>query len=310
MSITTRIDNITGIGPEYRRTVCPPPKSVKVELTANCNYKCQFCVKSLRPDSGSMDRKFYSSLIRELRECGVEELGLFYIGESFTLSWLADAVREAKLVGFPYVFLTTNGAACTPHRLEAVMDAGLDSLKFSLNFASPGQLREVAQVNEANFDHALSMVKAASMIRDRGQYECKIYASSIAFDGEQGQKMRDVVSGILPYVDEHYWLPLYGMGGASQAVGWKPKPGNPGRLDNMRDPLPCWAVVTEGHVTKDGKLVACCFGSGLDGDLVMGDLMETDFMSAWNSKAFQQLRAAHLNLDVRGTPCESCAAGS
>ena len=112
MTITQRIDAITRIAPEYRGVFIPAPKSVKIELTANCNYKCSFCVKSLRADNGEMDRKFYSRIIREMRDSGVEELGVFYIGESFTCKWLPEAIAEAKSVGFPYVFLTTNGSAC------------------------------------------------------------------------------------------------------------------------------------------------------------------------------------------------------
>jgi hypothetical protein len=309
MSITQRIDAITGLSLRYRGTVLPAPKSVKVELTARCNYKCTFCVKSLREESGDMDRKLFSRIIREMRQAGVEELGLFYIGESFTCKWLPDAIAEAKSVGFPYVFLTTNGAAALPAIVEKCMAAGLDSLKFSLNFTDEQQLRQIAQVDERNFRRAIDHLKEARAIRDEGGYDCGIYASSIAFDGEQGQKMRAIVDEIRPYVDEHYFLPLYGMSGASIAAGWKPKPGNPGRLDNMRDPLPCWAVFTEGHITKDGLLAACCFGTGIDGDMVMADLKEVGFEVGWNSAKYQRLREAHLNMDVTGTPCESCAAG-
>ena len=80
--ISDRIDAITNISPEYRAETIPAPKSCKIEITANCNYKCGFCVKSLREDNGMMDRSFYSRIIRELRDAGVEELGVFYIGES------------------------------------------------------------------------------------------------------------------------------------------------------------------------------------------------------------------------------------
>jgi MoaA/NifB/PqqE/SkfB family radical SAM enzyme len=310
MTITARIDAITRISEQYLGTVLPAPKSVKVELTAACNYRCGFCVKSLRPDSGQMDRAFYSRIIREMREAGVEELGTFYIGESFLCSWLPEAIAEAKEVGFPYVFLTTNGSAANPKMVAECMKAGLDSLKFSLNFATKEQMAEVAQVTPRFYEQALSNLRAARQVRDAGGYKCGIYASSIAFDGEQGERMRELVAQVLPHVDEHYWLPLYGMNGASEAAGWKPQAGNPGRLAALRDPLPCWAVATEGHITHDGKLVACCFGAGLDGGLVMGDLNESSFMSAWNSQRFQELRAAHLRKDVRGTACESCAAGA
>jgi pyruvate formate-lyase activating enzyme-like uncharacterized protein len=308
--ISSRIDRITGISPEYQGEILPAPKSVKIELTANCNYKCGFCVKSLRADNGEMDRKLFSRIIREMKTAGVEEIGLFYIGESFLCRWLPDAIAECKEVGFDYVFLTTNGSAASPEKVQKCMAAGLDSLKFSLNFYSPDQLKEVAQVSPRFWRQAVENLKQARLIRDDGGYDCGIYASSIAFTGEQGELMKKIVGEIEPWVDEHYWLPLYGMSGASKAVGWKPQPGNPGRLDNMRPPLPCWAVFTEGHVTKDGKHAACCFGTGIDGSLDMADLNEVSFMEGWNSVAYQQLRKAHLAKDVTGTPCESCAAGS
>lgn len=305
--ITERIDNITRISSRYLDEVLPAPRSVKIEITAHCNYKCGFCVKSLRQDDGHMDRALYSRIIRELRDAGVEELGVFYIGESFTCKWLPDAIKEAKDIGFPYVFLTTNGSAATPDRVRQCMEAGLDSLKFSINFHSPKQLAEVAKVSPNYFQKAINNLKAARKIRDEG-YKTKLYASSIKFDGAQGQAMQAVIDEIQPYVDQSYWLPLYGMSGASKAAGWKPQPGNPGRLDAMRDPLPCWAVFTEGHITKDGKLAACCFGDGLDGGLIMADLNEVDFMTGWNSKRYQELRRAHLMKDVSSTSCAGCAA--
>jgi hypothetical protein len=307
--ITERIDAITRIDARYQGEVLPAPRSVKIEITANCNYKCGFCVKSLRDDNGAMDRALYRRLLGEMREAGVEELGVFYIGESFTCKWLPEAIAEAKAAGFPYVFLTTNGSAATPERVRACMEAGLDSLKFSLNFYSAEQLADVAQVQPAFWRKAIENLKTAREIRDEGGYRCGLYASSIAFDGDQGALMRVLVDEVRPYLDEHYWLPLYGMSGASKAAGWVPQPGNPGRLAAMRPPLPCWAVFTEGHITADGTLAACCFGNGLDGGLAMADLKQVSFMEGWNSPKYQALRKAHLARDVRGTACETCAAG-
>ena len=307
-SITQRIDAVTGIPPSHLGTVIPPPMSCKIELTANCNYRCGFCVKSIRPDNGEMDRRFYTRIIKEMRDLGVKELGVFFIGESFLCQWLPDAIREAKEIGYPYVFLTTNGSAAKADKIHACMAAGLDSLKFSLNFYEPGQLSSVAGVPEINFDRAIANLKAARQIRDEFNFDCGIYASSIAFDGAQGEKMREVVEAIRPYVDEHYWLPLFDMRGASSASGMKPIAGNPGRLAKMREPLPCWSAFTEAHITKDGKLVACCFGAGLDSNMVMADLNEVSFEVGWNSARFQQLREAHLRKDVAGTPCEDCVA--
>ena len=305
--ITERIDAITKISERYLGTILPAPRSVKIEITATCNYHCSFCTKSLNPSDGHMDRALYSRLIREMHAAGVEELGVFYIGESFTCKWLPEAIAEAKEVGFPYVFLTTNGSAATPDRVKACMEAGLDSLKFSVNFHSATQLAEVAKVSPTYWRRAIDNLKAARKIRDDYGYGTKLYASSIKFDGEQGEAMQAVVDEIRSYCDETYWLPLYGMAGASKAAGWKPQPGNPGRLDAMRPHLPCWSVFTEGHITKDGLLSACCFGNGSTDSLAMADLRQVSFMDGWNSQAYQDLRAAHLLKDVSKTACAECA---
>ncbi|MCH7551166.1 MAG: radical SAM protein, partial [Proteobacteria bacterium] len=132
--ITERVDAITGID-GHRRVAAPPcPKSCKIELTARCNFKCSFCATAdkLRV-KGDMDWDFYLKLLKDLRRAGVEEIGVFYLGESFILDWLPDAIQAAKDEGFPYVVITTNGSLCTPDMVEACMKAGLNSLKFSLN---------------------------------------------------------------------------------------------------------------------------------------------------------------------------------
>ncbi len=191
------------------------------------------------------------------------------------------------------------------------MAAGLDSLKFSVNFADDQQFEAVAQGKPRLYHRALENLKAARRVRDEGGYNCGIYASSIAFDGEQGEKMRALVDReIRPYVDDggFYWLPLYGMNGAAQAHGLKPGPGNPGRLDAKVPPLPCFAVTT-AHITARGLLSACCFGNGADDALAMADLNSTPFMDGWNSTAFQTLRKAHMAQEVRATPCEACVSG-
>lgn len=313
MGITERIDAITFIPPEYR-TPCPPiPKSVKIELTARCDFKCFYCASGARLRKKSdMDQGFFKRIAQEMRTAGVSELGMFYLGESFLCDWLEEAIHYAKHeCGFPYVFLTTNGRLATPERLSGVIEAGLDSLKFSLNYANPAQFREVTQLREKDFATVIDHIKAAKSIRDeiakRTGRHCGIYASSIHYDAEQQDLMEETVREILPYVDEHYWLPLYGQAGLTAgAHGKKHTAGNQGRLGALRPPLPCWALFTEGHITYDGFLSACCFDH--DGRFHMGDLKTTPFQAAWTSDKFQALRQANLAQQVSGTVCEKCIA--
>jgi uncharacterized Fe-S cluster-containing radical SAM superfamily protein len=328
MSIVKRIDSITEITPEYFAPVVPAPKSVKIELTARCQYRCEFCALRTRDEqptsAGDMDLEFFKRITTEMREAGVEEIGCFYLGEPFMAPYLLmEAILWCKRdLKFPYVFVTTNGALASPRWVELCMKAGLDSLKFSINAADFEQFEKVMGVKSKNYERALENLKTAREIRDAGGYKCGIYASSIRFDGEQQQKMDALLKEyVLPFVDEHYFLPLYSMAMRSaeieQKLGYKPMHGNSGRFDTKtglptRTGLPCWALFTEGHVRSDGHLSACCFGS--DDKFDVGDLNTQTFLEAWNGAGMQKVRAAHIRAKTEGpdaledTFCRVCVA--
>lgn len=316
-SITSRIDNITRIPVEYQHAVLPAPKSVKIEISPRCNYRCGFCALRTREVQPRWDMDFdlFKRVTTEMRDAGVEEVGMFYLGESFmNPKLLVDCIRHTKkTLGFPYVFLTSNASLAFPDAIDACMEAGLDSLKWSMNAADEEQFAQIMGVSKKLFSEALDNVRAAYQLRNDKQYKTRLYSSSIRYDGEQLEKMQALLDErVIPYVDEHYWLPLYSMGAFAtlreEELGYRPTAGNQGRLGALREPLPCWSAFTEGHVTAEGKLSACCFDA--NSSWTMGDLTQQSFMEAWNSPKFVHLREAHLRRDVRGTVCESCIAYS
>src|SRR5512147_1266519 len=151
-SITDRIDAVTKIGDERisMMGIQPPPKSVKIELTAKCNLKCKFCATQTRTEAAKNDMNFdfFKAITEDMRISGVEEIGLFYLGEPFMNTPLLErAIKHCKDIGFPYVFITSNAVLATPDRVEAVMKAGLNSLKWSVNFATPEQYEEISGVS-------------------------------------------------------------------------------------------------------------------------------------------------------------------
>jgi hypothetical protein len=313
--ITDRIDNVTRIPAAYQKARLPAPKSVKIEISPRCNYRCGFCALRSREVQPKWDMDFglFKRITREMREAGVEEIGVFYLGESFmNPRLLVDCIAYLKReISMPYVFLTSNASMAFPEAVEACMQAGLDSLKWSVNACDEAQFEDVMGVSGKLFHRALDNIGAAWEARKRGGHATGLYASSIRYDGAQQQRMEELLNArVRPYVDQHYWLPLYSMGAFAtqreEELGYRPTAGNQGRIGALREPLPCWSAFTEGHVTAEGKLSACCFDA--TANWTMGDLSQTAFMDAWNSPAFVALREAHLKKDVRGTVCESCIA--
>ena len=309
--ITDKIDSITHIPPEYLRPDPPCPRSVKIELTGRCNYRCGFCalrVREVQP-RGDMDFEFFKKITKDMHESGVEEIGLFYLGESLMTPHLTvRACQYLKDMGVPYVLRTTNGSLATESVVRRLMDAGLDSLKFSINASDPDQFSEVMGVKSKYFDQSLNNLKRAWEIRSG---HTKLYASSIQYDGEQAERMRTLVwERIEPYVDQHYWLPLYSMGSVAtereRELGYRPTAGNQGRIGGLVNPLPCWSLMTEGHVRSDGQVSLCCFDA--DGRFQVGDLTKDSWMDIWHNDDFQRVREAHLAKDLTGTVCEECVA--
>jgi len=245
----------------------------------------------------------FRRIVHELRRAGVDQLGLFYMSEPFVHEGLAEAIRWTKQVGgVPYVFLTTNGLAADEHAVKSCMEAGLDSLKFAINFADVAQLC-LAGGPGVSMDCLIDNVRSARRVRDELKlatgHECKITASSLEVGPSQHERMAGLLSAIAAFVDEHYWLPFYGRSEWLSAEGQ-----DTSHAGIVRKSLPCWTLFAEAHVRADGHLSACCLDAS--DRFVVDDLNVTEFVAAWHSPKFQALRSAHLSGDLRGTACEQC----
>ena len=311
-SIFNRLDRVQKIPPKFMGEILPAPIAVKIELSPRCNYHCKFCALEDRNGSPQkdMDLGLFHKITAEMRDIGVEEIGLFFIGESFmNPDLLINAIRYLKKdLEFPYVFLTSNASIAHPNLVKQCMEEGLDSLKWSCNAADKEQFESMMGVPSINFKRACNNIMEAYHIREENGFHTKLYASSIMYDDQQSGRMNTILSEcVIPFVDKHYWLPLYTMataGDRESGLGLVPVAGNPGRLDDPVAPIPCWLLFTSGHVMADGRLTACGYDS--IGTWEVGDLKIQSFMEAWNSPEFQLLRKSHLGGDITETKCKSC----
>jgi len=67
-TITGRIDATTRIPPAYLKAAPPAPRSVKIEVSPRCNYRCGFC--ALRTREGQpkwgMDLGLFKRITRQI----------------------------------------------------------------------------------------------------------------------------------------------------------------------------------------------------------------------------------------------------
>jgi len=313
LSILKRLDNILKISPEYMSVEPPIPKSIKIELTSSCNFKCSYCPITIRQNilNQNMDWDLFKKIAIDVSENGIEEVGLFLIGEPFmNFPLLIKAIEFCKKdLNIPYVFITSNASLASPDKIKKCMEAGLDSLKWSCNVADNEQFNFMINMPSKLFDITKYNIKKAYEIREKFNYKTEISASSILYDDIQKDRMKLFLNEyILPFVDSHYWLPLYTMGGLAVdneiEKGLKPIAGNSGNLEISVPSIPCWSLFTAAHILVDGTMTACCSDS--TGYWKVGDLKNQSFIEAWHSNEFKSLRKSHLENNIIGSKCEKC----
>lgn len=135
------------------------PSEIMIEATNHCNNKCFFCGSTVsnRP-RGFIDSKLCKNIIREAYRLGCRKISFHGMGEPFLHNDLAEFVSEAKSQGYKYIYLDTNGILAEKGRVERVLDAGLDSLKFSIHATNPETYYKITKN------------KAFEKVRDNAKY--------------------------------------------------------------------------------------------------------------------------------------------
>ena len=117
------------------RSETPPiPRQIQIETSNICNHKCNFCAYPAMERPGRhMDRELFRRIVTEAYDLGAREIGLFAGAEPLVCKWLDEYVRFCRDLGYEYQYISTNGSLGTPERFRSLIDAGLSSIKFSIN---------------------------------------------------------------------------------------------------------------------------------------------------------------------------------
>lgn len=297
-----------------RTELTPPlPDKIAIEINNSCNHKCFFCPNPImdRPRQVMDEAKVYR-ILDEARASGIREVSFYSTGEPLLNKSLPDYVRYAKKVGFSYVFLSTNGGRAVSGRLRPVLEAGVDSLKFSIN---AGTRETYAFVHgQDDFDVVLEHVALVDQYRKTVR-PLRLFVSFVETP-QSSDTFEALKERIGSLVDEVAKYPFIVIGTPLKAGGSGPDAGRPAigyaevdrsvALNQWRTTLPCYQLWSYLNVTVEGYLSACC--SDFNDDLIVGNLNAASLTDAWHSPEFQELRRRHIQKRVGGTLCASCIA--
>ena len=280
--------------------VPPFPTEIFLDLTSFCNHACVFCSNPLIKNKKTMEPDMAKRVLQEAYDCGVRDLGLYATGESFLVKNLGDYVRLAKQIGYRYLFLTSNGALATPDRAKEVLDAGLDSIKFSISAGTRETYKKVQ--GKDDFDKVIANLKWISQYRKESGLKYRIYVTMVYTNHTVNEvnTLRDIV---LPFIDEWDPHPLNNQCGnlyENNKLG-SIEEGSPrarGKVDICFQPFKGFTITPEGYVS------ACVLDYSKD--LIVGDLHHSSLKDIWSNEVYRNFRRKHLCKDLKGLICQNC----
>lgn len=247
------------------------------------------------------NKDFTLKIIKEAFDNGVKEIGFYLIGEPFCNNDLPEYISYCKKTGFSYIYLTTNGALATPDKMLKVIDAGLDSIKFSINAATESSYKHIH--GKDDFSTVKSNLIWLREYLDKSDKTLKTFISFVKNNFNKGE-IDLLHSQFEKLVDKIYVFDCQNQGGNMSRLV------ESGVVDTLLPgaSAPCDMVFNRLHVTAEGFLDACCVDA--DGDLVIADLHKTSLVAAWNSDIFKKLRRQHLSGHFENILCKNCIENS
>ncbi len=298
-----RVNNIRN-SEKYSLNPPLPVNDLRLELSNTCNHSCIFCAhrKMTRPKK-QMEDGFIRRILREAYDAGFRGLGYYASGEPFMTKRLAEYVKLAKDIGYDYVYIDTNGGAVEFDRIREVIDAGLDSIKFSINGTNAENYKLIH--GRDDFERVTDNLKKTYRYKQTLERKLNVFVS-FAVTKYTEKDLDDFISEFSKYSDDIITANVIDMGGYVPEVRKFLRNSNKTDFsDGMT--VPCYTLWNTFIVTCEGYVTACC--ADFQNYFAYADLNKETIWDAWTNPYITQLRKDHLEGKIKGTPCETCIGG-
>lgn len=274
----------------------PFPSKIMIEVSSLCNHKCIFCsVQKSNRKKRIIEETLANRIIEEAYHLGCKEISFHAMGEPLMCNNLYQYVKKSKQLGYSYIYIDTNGALALPDRINPIVDAGLDSIKFSIGAANRQDYNFIHQKDD--FDQVLKNVISLSKYKNDKKTNLKIIVgfAETKYTLGQGEELKKILGD---YVDE-IWI--YGV---SNQAGNMTEDNSELYVEREQKKSLCKEPFNRIVVTSEGLVSACCMDNG--NNLVYGNAVNNSLLDIWVSHKAKEIRHQHLTGENINYFCENC----
>ena len=274
-----------------QRTEYPPfPKQIQIETTNICNHSCSFCAyNSMERIKSYMPIDKFEKLVGECYSFGAREIGLFAGAEPFTHPKFLDLIKICKGIGFEYLYISTNGSLATFEKITAAINAGLSSIKFSINGYDKESYKRIHGFD--SFDKVIDLVIKLGKWRKENEKKFFLGVSSVGYTNDDYfQPLRDIISD---YVDETIYYQANNQSGQKKGLASQP----------FKE---CSLPFNKLHISVEGHLKLCC--NDYENLLICDEdeKVSLSMLDRWHGSVIRMARRAHMQGDLKGSLCDNC----
>lgn len=286
--------------------VAPVPKNALIELTNACNHACVFCFNpEMKRKHKNLDEELFENFIKKTVKEGLEEVGLYSTGEPFMTKNLDKYILFAKKNGVKRVYITTNGALADFDKVKKCIDAGLDSIKFSINAGSKETYKIIH--GHDDFEKVILNLDKIYNYKKNNKINLEIFCTYVYTDLTIDE-IANFKKKYQFYFKDMRFLKAKNQGGRTLGKVNQITKNMSAQNTNVAQKIdykPCSMLWDRLHLTAEGYLTACCVD--YENDLVYKKFDNKDsIQNQFNSKKITDLRKKHLENKLEGTICKNC----
>lgn len=278
---------------EYRRRWVEDPKQgivpdfplcLDIETTNVCNLDCIMCPRTVYIARGTygpigmMDYDVYRRIIDEGSRYDLPSVKLQYLGEPLAHPDLSKQIKYAKDAGVLDVMFNTNATLLTAEKAHEILEAGLDSIFFSVDSFSPEKFNRIRI--GADYDQVVSNILQFMEIKRAGSYDKVHTRVSMTV-------MENDIEELVEFKD--FWLQhvdVVGYGVYHDV--------NEDGIDSPYNPnFTCAQPFQRMFVMWDGVTTPCCVDDHRG--YKTGNVSANSLHDIWHGRPYQRMRAAQLN---------------
>lgn len=277
----------------------PRPNTVNIEATNICNLSCKMCRRGKRAE-GFIDLPLLLDFLPEAKKMGVKQIGLHTVGESILHPEIGKIIALCKKYDF-YTYLDINGNTLTTDKAKALVDNGLDSVKFSIDAADDETYKKIRC--GGRFSKVYQNIKKLKQIRDLNDSSLRIYALFIIMAENIHQK-ETFKTKMEHIVDEIQYTVINNNALRISENSYEESRIDLLRVENEKKLCPnLWSRIV---LSWQGEITMCCTDFNLD--MSIGKYKKGNLSSLWSGSVAQGYRNAMLERKTDELPiiCKNC----